>query len=141
MTIPNDRAITIPVLRQALGLPRERPDGVRELLAVRRDLGAPVPPPGSWRLALGDWPDAWRAEPGTGPVFLVMLRGTTSPYFIAAIEDIQPARWGADTGTDQQYRRVPVRGVATATSVLAGCTLHADLTFGWDRAEEQYAFL
>jgi hypothetical protein len=142
MTIPNDRVLTIPVLRQTLGLPPERPDGVRELLAVPRDLGEPIPNRDTWRLALGDWPEIWHAEPGTGPSYLVMLRGPASPYFIATIEDIEPDLWGSDTDAPPEQRVIPVRGTAyEATAVLAGAQLEMDLTFGWDRREEQYAFL
>jgi hypothetical protein len=141
MTMHNDDALTIPALRRSLGLPAERPDGIRDLLAVPRDLGAPVPPPDSWRLALGDWPELWRAEPASSPRFLVMLRGAASPYFIATIEDIDPGGWGLDVDADLSRRVVPVRGTAYAMAVLGGSLLAMDLTFGWDRPEERYAFL
>jgi hypothetical protein len=141
MSHPFDRILTVPELRGHLGLPREPADGNRELLVVRRDLGEPVPAAGSWRLALGDWPDAWRAEHGAGPRFLVMLHGTASPYFIATIEDIDAEDWGLDGDAEPDQRVVPVRGTAYATAELAGDQLELDLMFGWDRPEEQYAFM
>lgn len=143
MTTPQDDIITITSLRQVLGLPAARPDGVRDLLAVARDRGAPVPSLAlsPWRLALGDWPETWREEPETGPRFLVMLRQLTTGYIIAAIQDIDPAGWGADGNGDPQHRLVPVLGTASATARLAGCCLDTDLTFGWPLPEEQYAFM
>jgi hypothetical protein len=142
MSMPDDRRITIAVLREILGLPRERPDGVRELIAVPRDLGEPVPSRDSWRLALGDWPEIWRAEPDTGPRYLVMLRGPASPYFIGTVEDIDPDAWGVDSGSPPDQRVVPVRDTAyEKTAILAGAQLDTELTFGWTRREEQYAFL
>jgi hypothetical protein len=142
MTMPEDRRITIPVLREILDLPRERADGVREVIAVPRGLGEPIPHRDSWRLALGDWPEIWHAEPGTGPRYLVMLRGEASPYFIATVEDIDLEGWGADADLPPDQRVVPVRDTAyEKTAILAGAQLDADLTFGWTRREEQYAFL
>lgn len=142
MTIPDDRIITVPVLRQVLGLPAERPDKVRDLLAVPCGLGDPIPPRDSWRLALGDWPEIWHQSPGTGPVFLVMLEGAVSPYFVATVEEILPHRWGCDPESSPDRRVIPVRGTAyAATAKLAGCQVRTDLTFGWDHTEERYAFL
>jgi hypothetical protein len=144
MTISDDRAVTVAGLREILGLPSERPDGVRDLLAVPREPGTPIPVagPGAWQLALGDWPEAWQSEPGTGPGFLVMLHGIASPFFVATVEQIDRARWGEDSGADPDRREVPVTGTAyAATAVVAGCQLDADLVFGWPRPEEQYAFL
>jgi hypothetical protein len=142
MTMPDDRVLTTSVLREILELPSERPDGVRELLVIPRGLGEPIPSPDSWRLALGDWPEAWRASPGTGPRYLVMLRGAGSPYFIATVEDIEQDLWGSDSDSPPDQRVVPVRGTAyKKTAILAGAQLAAELTFGWDRREEQYAFL
>lgn len=142
MTMPDDRRITIPDLREILDLPRERPDGVRELIAVPRHLGEAIPRRDSWRLALGDWPEIWRAEPGTGPQYLVMLRGDAGPYFIATVEDIDPEAWGTDPDSPPDQRIVPVRDTAyEKTAILAGAQLDTDLTFGWTRREEQYAFL
>lgn len=141
MTIPDDRIITIPVLRESLGLPRERPGGIRDLLAVPRGPGEPVPRANGWRLALGDWPEIWKARPEQGPKFLVMLRGERHRFFIGTVEDIDPSGWAADAGRHPARRQVPVRGTTDATSELAGCQLQADLFFGWHRAEEQFAFL
>ena len=141
MTVPFDRMLTVPELRAILGLPRSRPDGVREVLAVPRPPGAPVPPRDSWRLALGDWPEAWAAEPGTGPRYLVMLRGTVSPYFIATVEDIDASAWGLDGAGTGGSRVVPVRGTAhSVTALTAGCQLETDIRFGWQQPEEQFAF-
>jgi hypothetical protein len=143
MNIPADWVITVTFLREFLGLPASRPEGVRDLLVVARDSSAPVPglADGPWRLALGDWPEAWRAAPETGPRYLVMLRQLTTGYVIAVIEDIDPAGWAADGDSDPQHRLVPVRGTAAATAHLAGCVLDTDVTFGWPLPEEQYAFL
>lgn len=144
MSFPDDRVVTLSVLRQTLGLPAERPDGVRDLLVVPREPGTPIPPtlPGAWQLALGDWPETWRAEPGTGPRFLVMLHGLASPYFIATAEEINRARWGEDAGGPPDRREVPVTGTAyVATASLAGCRLDCDLSFGWQYTEEQFAFV
>ncbi|MBV9445881.1 MAG: hypothetical protein JO345_08300 [Streptosporangiaceae bacterium] len=144
MSIPDDRAVTVPALRQTLGLPAERPDGIRDLLAVPRERGAPVPDVSAdpWRLALGDWPETWRADPRTGPLYLVMLRGFAAPYLIATVEDIDPKRWGTEADADPARCVVPVRGTAfAATAILAGCRLDAEVMFGWEQPEEQYAFL
>jgi hypothetical protein len=141
VTIPDNRVITVPVLREVLGLPAERPDGIRDLLAVARPLSTPIPADSIWLLALDGWPETWRAEPETGPRFLVMLRGAASPYFIATVEDINPAWWGLGEDSQPGSRSVPVTGTASATSLLAGCELLTDLSFGWQLPEEQYAFL
>jgi hypothetical protein len=143
MTIPDDLTVTVPEVRTILGLPASRPEGVRDLLVVARDRSAPVPDlaVSPWRLALGDWPEEWRAKPDTGPRYLMMLRQLTTGYVIAVVEDIDPAGWGTDEDADPQHRFVLVRGTAVATARLAGCCLDADLTFGWPLPEEQYAFL
>jgi hypothetical protein len=142
MTIPDDRIITVPALRKTLGLPARRPDGVRDVLGVPCELGDPVPPRDSWRLALGDWPEIWQSSPGTGPVFLVMLEGPASPYFVATVEEIPSHLWGCDPDSPPERRVVPVRGTAyAATARLAGCQVRTDLVFGWDHTEERYAFL
>jgi hypothetical protein len=141
VTIPDDLIITVAALRQALELPAERPDGVRDLLAVSRPLGTPVPPEGTWLLALDGWPEVWRAEPGTGPRYLVMLRSRDDLHFVATVEETDPARWGEDGNASPQARSVPVlRTAFRACSVLAGCRLLAG-SFGWPEPEEQYAFL
>lgn len=137
MIIHNDAPYSLRALRIHLGLPPERRDGVRELLAVQRDLGSPVPAPDTWQLALGDWPEIWAIEPANGPRFLIMLQGTASPYFIATVEDIDPAGWALDGPDPDPARRVvPVRGTARATASLAGRRLETDLTSG-----PGYAFL
>ncbi|MBV9450739.1 MAG: hypothetical protein JO345_33100 [Streptosporangiaceae bacterium] len=143
MSIADDRAVTIPSLRQALGLPAERPDGVRDLLVVPRQPGTPVPArrPGAWQLALGDWPEQWRAAPETGPQFLVMLHGLSAPYFIATVDEVHQGRWGEDSDNPPNRRQVPVVGTARGTALLAGCRLDCDLTFGWQLEEEQFAFV
>jgi hypothetical protein len=142
MTSPNDALWSRRTLRVHLGLPPQRPDGVRDLLAVQRGLDAPVPAPDAWRLALGDWPELWAIEPANGPRFLIMLKGTASPYFIATVEDIDPAGWALDgPEADQGRRVVPVHGTARATASLAGHRFVTDLTFGWELDTEKYAFL
>ena len=73
MNVPESRVISVSFLREFLGLPAARPDGVRDLLVIPRPSGAPLP--GPWRLALGHWPDTWRAAPSAAPRFLVVLDG------------------------------------------------------------------
>jgi len=142
MTAIPDHAVSVPELRQVLGLPAERADGVRDLLVVPRSPGTPVPAAGSWRMALGDWPDEWRSCPSAAPQFLVMLHGLAAPYFIATIEEICVSRWGEDTDGSFASRVVPVTGAACeATALVAGALLDCDITFGWQYPEEQYAFL
>jgi hypothetical protein len=143
VNIPDDRVITVAFLREFLGLPAFRLDGVRDLLVVARDPGAPVPAIADrpWRLALGEWPESWRDAPETGPRYLVMLRGLTAPSFIATVEDIYTAGWGTDGDGELERRVVPVSGTAYATAFLAGCRLDADVTFGWPLPEEQFAFM
>jgi hypothetical protein len=140
MTISDDRAVTVAGLREILGLPPQRPDGVRDLLAVPCEHGRPIPV--AWQLALGDWPEAWQAEPGTGPRYLVSLREYAGRFFIAAVTQVDAARWGEDGGGDPDRREVPVTGTDFgASAVVAGCLLDADISFGWPRPEERYAFL
>jgi hypothetical protein len=140
MNIPEDRLITVVFLREFLGLPAPRPDGVRDLLVIPCEGGTSLA--GPWRLALGHWPETWRAQPDAGPRYLVVLHGLSAPYFIAAIDEIDGARWGDDASGDPQRRDVPVtRAPHSATSWLAGCQLETDMTFGWPLPEEQYAFL
>jgi hypothetical protein len=140
MIVPEDRVITVEFLREFLGLPGVRPDGVRDLLVIPREGGTSLA--GPWRLALGNWPETWRAQPETGPRYLVVLHGLTAPYFIAAIDEIDGVQWGTDSGGDPQHRDVPITGAPhSATSWLAGCLLDMDMTFGWSLPEEQYAFL
>jgi hypothetical protein len=137
-----DRAYTVPALRLFLGLPAERPDGVRDLLVVPREPGTPIPAAGSWRLALGDWPDAWRTDPEASPRFLVMLHGLTEPFLIATVEEIDVLRWGEDDVSAPDRRVVPVIGTeCQVTATVAGARLDCGVTFGWRNPEEQYAFL
>lgn len=139
MNVPDDRVITVAFLREFLGLPASRPDGVRDLLVIPRPGGTPLA--GPWQLALGDWPEEWRASPSAAPRFLVVLHGLAAPYFVAAISEIDPLRWGSDVDADPQLREVPVTSLPhRATSLLAGCRLDTDMTFGWQLPEEQYAF-
>jgi hypothetical protein len=139
MNIPEDRVITVAFLREFLGLPPERPDGVRDLLVIPVAGGTSLS--GPWRLALGDWPERWRISSETGPRYLVVLHGLTAPYFIAAISDIDRPQWGDDTAADAQFRAVPVGPLPHAsTSWLAGCRVDTDTTFGWPLPQEQYAF-
>ena len=144
MNIPDDRVITVAFLREYLGLPAERPDGVRDLLVVPRSSGTPVPAaePGAWQLALGDWPEAWRDAPETGPRYLVMLHGTAAPYFVALVEEVDPSGWGEDVDAAPGLREVPVGAVpCELTAWLAGCQLDTDVSFGWPLPEEQFAFM
>jgi hypothetical protein len=140
LNVPDDGIISVPLLREFLGLPPQRPDDVRDLLLIPRPGGAPLA--GPWRLALGDWPETWRGAPGTGPRYLTVLHGLEAPYFIAAIWGIDQSGWGQDTPADPQLRAVPVISPPDpATSHLAGCRLDTDLRFGWPLPEEQYAFM
>jgi hypothetical protein len=143
MTVYEERVVTVAVLREILGLPASRPDGVCDLLVVPRERGEPVPDVmlHPWWLALGDWPELWRASPETGPQYLVMLRGLTPPYLIATVEVIDPTGWGAGEDAEPGLRLVPTCGTAAATAGLAGCRLDSDVAFGWVRPEDQYAFL
>ena len=104
MTVPDDRVITVAFLREFLGLPASRPDGVRDLLVVPRT-GRNSRWPGPWQLALGDWPETWRRSPSTAPRFLVVLHGLATPYFIAGHLGDRPARWGSDAAGDRGLRR------------------------------------
>ena len=143
MTIPNGAVVTVTGLRETLGLPGERPDGVRDVLAIPCHDGQP-PPEGSAAgpLALGDLPETWQRDPASGPRFLVALRGLVSPYRIAGIWETDPARWGEDSGADPSRRTVPLLAPAYVPSaVLTRRLLGADLVFGWINPEEQYAFL
>lgn len=129
--------LTVPELRAALGLPPERPEGVRDLLVVACEEGTPIPAAGSWRLALDDWPEAWRAEPSAGPRFLVMLDGP----FIATVETIDVSSWGLDTDGPPQRRVVPVTGTACqVTALVGGAEVSYEMGFGWPFPEERYAF-
>lgn len=139
MSVPEDRVITVAFLREFLGLPVARPDGVRDLLVIPRPGGTPLS--GPWRLALGDWPDEWRSSPSTAPRFLVVLRGLIAPYFVAGIWEIDRQLWGSDAAGDRGLREVPViQRPHEATSQLAGCEVDTDMTFGWPLPEEHYAF-
>lgn len=144
MPILNGPMITVSTLRETLGRPAERHDGVRDLLAVHRNESGLVPDgtTAAGPLALGDWPEAWQADPDCGPRFLIALRGVAVPYWIAGIWETDPARWGEDSGADPSRRAVPVLAPAyVASAVLAGRLLETDLTFGWLNPEEQFAFL
>ncbi|MGH3165073.1 MAG: hypothetical protein ACRDN0_04150 [Trebonia sp.] len=144
MPIPNGPMITVASLRETLGRPAERPDGVRDLLAVPWNESGLVPDgaTAAGPLALGDWPQMWRADPDCGPRFLIALRGVASPYRIAGIWETNPARWDEDSGADPSRRTVPVLAPAyVASAVLAGRLPEADLTFGWLSPEEQFAFI
>jgi hypothetical protein len=138
---PNEIVVAVPALRESLGLAPERPEGVRDVLA---SLGRA--PEGSrslvLRLALGDWPEAWRSEPETGPRFLVTLAGRADPYQIDDVYTIDAARWGDDTGADPQERLVPVAQLDREASLrLRGSRLRTGLSFGWPEPEERFAFL
>ena len=139
MTIPPDRVITVTFLREFLGMPASRPDGVRDLLVIPRPGGTPLS--GPWQLALDGWPDEWRSSPSSAPRFLVVLHGLAAPYFVAGIWEIDRQLWGSDASGDRGLREVPViPRPHEATSHLAGCEVDADMTFGWSLPEEQYAF-
>jgi hypothetical protein len=132
---------SIPELRVVLGLPPVRPRGARDLLAVAREAGTPIPAANAWRLALDDWPDAWRADPAAGPGLLVMLDGLAAPFFIAAIETIDACAWGLDAGASPDHRVVPVMGTeCQLTAVAAGARVDCESAFGWALPEERYAF-
>jgi len=132
---------SIPELRVVLGLPSVRPPGVRDLLVVARKPGTPIPALDAWRLALGDWPDTWRADPSTAPRLVVMLDGLAAPFFIATIETIDADAWGLDTDAPPDHRVVPVTGTeCQLTAVVAGTRVDCDSAFGWTYPEEQYAF-
>jgi hypothetical protein len=138
---PNEPVVTVQALRESLGLDPHRPDGVRDVVAALSDAQA-----GSrslvLRLALGDWPEAWRADPPTGPRFLVTLAGHADPYQIRDVYTIDATRWGDDTGADPQERLVPVSHLDEALSLqLRGSQLQTGLSFGWPLPEERFAFL
>jgi hypothetical protein len=140
VNLPDSGIISVQFLREFLALPVARPDGIRDLLVIPCPGGAAVT--GPRQLALGDWPETWRAEPETAPRYLVVLHGLAAPYFVAAISGIDRSRWADDSDADPQRREVPVTSPPDpATSWLAGCQLDTDLTFGWPLPEEQYAFL
>lgn len=146
MTIPNGVALTVAALRTTLGLPPERPAGVRDVLAVPRTGTDAIPEHPASRpsvaLALGDWPEAWLYAPETAPRYLVTLRGLASPYQIAGIWETDPLSWGLDLDAHPARRAVPVTGLAyIASATLAGQMLDTGLTFGWINPEEQFAFL
>ena len=132
---------SIPELRVVLGLPPVRPPGVRDLLVVAREAGTPIPPAGSWLLALDDWPEVWSADPSAAPRLLVMLDGLAAPFFIATIEIIDAWAWGFDAGASPDRRVVPVTGTeCQLTAVVAGARVDCEPAFGWPCPEEQYAF-
>lgn len=146
MTMPDAPPLAVPELRGILGLPAERPLGVRDLIAVPGNGTDAIPgdpalfPPVV--LALGDWPERWRDVPESGPEFLVTLRGDTNPYRIADIWKTNPGSWGLDQDADPGHRTVPLLSLAYVTSAtLAGRILDTGFTFGWLNPEEQFAFL
>lgn len=143
MTIPNGPVVTVTGLRLALGLPGERPDGTRDVLAIPCAGSEPADDATTaGPLALGELPEEWRRDPASGPRFLVVLRGLASPYRVAAIWETDPARWGEDSGADPSRRAVPLLAPAyVPAAVLAGRPLESGLVFGWLNSEEQYAFL
>jgi hypothetical protein len=143
MTIPNGPMVTVTGLRLALGLPAERPEGTRDVLAIPCAGSEPADDATTaGPLALGELPEAWRDDPATGPRFLVTLRGLASPYRVAGIWETDPARWGEDSGADPSRRAVPLLAPAyVPAAVLAGRPLESALVFGWLNSEEQYAFL
>lgn len=146
MTTPNGPAVTVTALRQTLGLSPERPDGVRDVIAVPLTATDPVPDDLAAAprpmLALGDWPDRWLGAPETAPKYLVALRGPVGLYQIAGIWEIDPLSWGLDTEAPPRFRTVPVVAPAyVASAALAGQILDIGLTFGWASPEEQFAFL
>jgi hypothetical protein len=142
-TIPRGATVTIARLREELGVPRERPDGVRDVLAIPCADGEPLPDgPAARPLALGDWPEDWRQNPASGPQYLVALRGLARPWRVAGVWETDPARWGDDAGADPKRRIVPLLAPAYVPSAaLTGALLDAPLVFGWIDREEQYAFL
>ncbi len=141
---PNGSVVTVPALREALGLPKQRPEGVRDLLGVLWEPPEPVTVAAvaARPLALGDWPEAWRADPASGPQFLIALRDQADPYLIARVFWVDGTRWGDHTGADPQHRQVPVSARTTLAAVrLAGRRVLAGVSFGWPQPEEHFAFL
>lgn len=141
--MPNVIRITTRELRQVLGLAPVRADGMRDVLAIACP-ARPVTPQAvsSQMLALGDWPDLWRAEPACGPGIVVTLGGDTGPHMITGVFRTDPAQWGQDTGADPHHRRVPVCWPYALGAVLLD-DLHVlvDVRFGWPSLEERFAFL
>lgn len=144
MTIPNGRLVTVAHLRESLGLPPERPEGTRDLIAVpwEESLLIPQGADTAGPLALGDWPEAWQRDPRTGPRFLVTLRGPDSPCEISGIWETNPARWNEEVAADPVRRLVPLLTPAYVPSaIFVDRLLEIDLAFGWTRPEEKFAFL
>jgi hypothetical protein len=148
MTIPHAGVIPVTALRETLGLSAERPVGVRDVIAIPRFASNTIPEQAAAAgpLALGDWPETWRSEPGSGPRYLVTLYGPVNPYEITGIWETDPAAWGQDSGRDSGLnpflRLVPLSAPAYVASViLAGQFLDTGLSFGWTSPEEQFAFL
>jgi len=143
MTIQSGPAVSVSGLRLALGLPGERPDGTRDVLAIPCAGSEPADDATTaGPLALGELPEHWRRDPASGPRFLVVLRGLANPYRVATIWETDPGRWGEDAGASPSRRMVPLLAPAYVPSaVLAGRPLESGLVFGWLNSEEQYAFL
>lgn len=146
MMTPNAPQLAVPELREILGLPAERPAGVRDIIAIPRTGTDAIPeepallPPVV--LALGDWPERWHHAPESGPKYLVALRGLASPYWISGIWEIDTPAWGLDTDARPGHRTVPVTTLAyVASAELAGQMLDTGVTFGWLNPDEQFAFL
>ena len=139
----NGHLVTVTAFRLALGLPAERLDGTRDVLAIPCAGSEPADDANTTGpLALGELPEHWRRDPATGPRFLIVLRGLASPYRVAAIWETDPDRWGDDANADPSRRVVPLLAPAYVPSaVLAGRALESSLVFGWLNSEEQYAFL
>jgi hypothetical protein len=143
MTIPNGPVVTVPVLRETLGLPGVRLDGTRDVLAVLcGEAALPDDDARAWPLALGRWPETWLRMPSIGPRYMVALRGLANPYPIAGIWEVNPARWAREPSPDPSCREVPLRSpVYVAAAALTGRRLETGLTFGWLHPEEQFAFV
>jgi hypothetical protein len=146
MIIPNAPALAVPELREILGLPNERPVGVRDVIAIPWTGTDPMPENPAFLapigLPLGDWPEEWLDAPETAPKYLVTLRGPANPYRVAGIWESDPQSWSLDTDNHPRRRAVPVRALAyVASATLAGRTLDIGLTFGWLDPDEQFAFL
>jgi hypothetical protein len=143
VTIPNGPTVTIARLRLELGLPAERPSGIRDVLVIPclgSEPGDDATTAGP--LALGDLPEEWRRSPATGPRYLVTVRGLANPWRVAGIWETDPARWGDDADAPPSRRLVPLRGAAyVLAAVLSGRAIEARLTFGWIAITDQYAFL
>jgi hypothetical protein len=135
--------VTVHELRQTLSLAAERPDGVRDVLAIACPARPVTAQAVAGRvLALGDWPELWRIEPACGPAILVTLSGDIAPYLITGVFRTDPAQWRPDESADPQRWRVPACWpYAQGAVLLDDRHALAGVRFGWPDPEERFAFL